>query len=125
MPLSIHHFHHRFCGRAYLGKRHGFVTVVLDLDSKAIVAVVKGRGKMPLREVFALLKAVRPGHPAALPSGGCVAPVNRSRNHDRTLGRFHPLYLSSNSSNFSVCPLSESQGLSAPGVLGLYRSSVT
>lgn len=43
----------------YLGKRHGFVTVVLDLDSKAIVAVVKGRGKIPLREVFALLKASR------------------------------------------------------------------
>ena len=43
----------------YLGRRHGFVTVVLDLDSKAIVAVVKGRGKMPLREVFALLKASR------------------------------------------------------------------
>ena len=35
------------------------MTVVLDLDSKAIVAVVKGRGKMPLREVFALLKASR------------------------------------------------------------------
>ena len=43
----------------YLGRRHGFVTVVLDLDSKAIVAVVKGRGKIPLREVFALLKASR------------------------------------------------------------------
>ena len=43
----------------YLGKRHGFVTVVLDLDSKAIVSVVKGRGKVPLREVFALLKASR------------------------------------------------------------------
>ena len=35
------------------------MTVVLDLDSKAIVAVVKGRGKIPLREVFALLKASR------------------------------------------------------------------
>ena len=43
----------------YVGARHGFVTVVMDLDSKAIVAVVKGRGKMPLREVCSLLKASR------------------------------------------------------------------
>lgn len=41
------------------GKRRGFVTVLLDLDSKAIVAAVKGRGKMLLRQVFGLLKASR------------------------------------------------------------------
>ena len=29
----------------YLGKRHGFVTLVLDLDTMAIVSVLKGRGK--------------------------------------------------------------------------------
>jgi len=32
----------------FLGARHGFVTVVLDLDTKAIVAVLKGRGKAAL-----------------------------------------------------------------------------
>ena len=29
----------------YLGMRHGFVTLVLDLYSMAIVSVLKGRGK--------------------------------------------------------------------------------
>ncbi len=39
----------------YLGKVHGFITVVMDLDTKAIVSIVKGRGKQALREFFARL----------------------------------------------------------------------
>lgn len=40
----------------YLGTRHGFVTVVLDLDTKAIVSVLKGRGKVALAPFFSKLK---------------------------------------------------------------------
>ena len=61
----------------YLGRRHGFVTVVLDLDSMAIVSVVKGRGKVPWREVFALLKAARAKIKAVATdmAGGYIAAV--------------------------------------------------
>ncbi len=53
------------------------MTVVLDLDSKAIVSVVKGRGKIPLREVFALLKASRAKITSVATdmSGGYIAAV--------------------------------------------------
>ena len=40
----------------YWGARHGFVTVVLDLDSKAIVSVTKGRGQAALDQFFSTLK---------------------------------------------------------------------
>ena len=40
----------------FLGARHGFVTIVLGLDTKAIVAVLKGRGKAALVPFFAKLK---------------------------------------------------------------------
>ena len=43
----------------YLGQRHGFVTVVLDLDTKAIVSVLKGRGEAALKSFFARLKQAR------------------------------------------------------------------
>lgn len=43
----------------YLGARHGFVTVVLDLDATAIVSVLKGRGKAALAPFFAQLKQAR------------------------------------------------------------------
>jgi transposase len=43
----------------YLGTRHGFVTVVLDLDTKAIVSVLKGRGKAALAPFFSRLKQAR------------------------------------------------------------------
>lgn len=40
----------------YLGVRHGFVTTVLDLDSKAIVSVTPGRGQAALDLFFSTLK---------------------------------------------------------------------
>ena len=40
----------------YLGTRHGFITVVLDLETKAIVSVLQGRGKAALAPFFAKLK---------------------------------------------------------------------
>ena len=40
----------------YLGKSHKFVTVVLDLDTRAIVSVVKGRGQAAVAGVFSRLK---------------------------------------------------------------------
>ena len=40
----------------YLGQRHGFVTVVLDLETTAIVSVLKGRGKAALAPFFIQLK---------------------------------------------------------------------
>ena len=43
----------------FLGTRHGFVTIVLDLDSMAIVPVLKGRGKQALRPFFAKLKQAK------------------------------------------------------------------
>ena len=39
-----------------LGKSHKFVTVVLDLDTRAIVSVVKGRGQAAVAGVFSRLK---------------------------------------------------------------------
>ncbi|MEI8016501.1 MAG: ISL3 family transposase [Nitrospira sp.] len=40
----------------YLGKSHKFVTVVLDLDTRAIVSVVKGRGQAAVAGFFSRLK---------------------------------------------------------------------
>jgi transposase len=40
----------------YLGKAHRFITVVLDLDTRAIVSVVKGRGEAALKGFFSRLK---------------------------------------------------------------------
>ena len=41
----------------YLGKTHKYITVVLDLDTRAIVSVVKGRGQAALKGFFSRLKA--------------------------------------------------------------------
>ena len=43
----------------YLGTRHGFVTVVLDLDTMAIVSVLKGRSKAALAPFFSQLKQAK------------------------------------------------------------------
>jgi transposase len=61
----------------YLGKRHGFVTLVLDLDTKAIVSVLKGRGKAALKPFFAKLKQARAQIKAVATdmSGGYIAAV--------------------------------------------------
>lgn len=61
----------------YLGARHGFVTVVLDLDTKAIVSVLKGRGKAALKPFFAKLKQARAQIIAVATdmSGGYIAAV--------------------------------------------------
>ena len=40
----------------YLGKTHKYITVVLDLDTRAIVSVVKGRGQAALKGFFSRLK---------------------------------------------------------------------
>lgn len=40
----------------YLGKTHRYVTIVLDLDTKAIVSVTKGRGRAALKGFFSRLK---------------------------------------------------------------------
>jgi transposase len=61
----------------YLGARHGFVTIVLDLDTKAIVSVLKGRGKAALKPFFAKLKQARAQVKAVATdmSGGYIAAV--------------------------------------------------
>ncbi len=61
----------------YLGRVHGFVTVVLDLDTQAIVSVVKGRGKQALREVLALLDEAKAKITAVATdmAGGYIAAV--------------------------------------------------
>ena len=43
----------------YLGTRHGFVTVVLDLETMAIVSVLKGRGKAALAPFISRLKQAK------------------------------------------------------------------
>jgi transposase len=60
-----------------LGARHGFVTIVLDLDSKAIVSVLKGRGKAALKPFFAKLKQARAQVKAVATdmAGGYIAAV--------------------------------------------------
>ena len=40
----------------YVGKVHKFLTIVLDLDTKAIISVVKGRGERGLKSCFQRLK---------------------------------------------------------------------
>ena len=40
----------------YLGKAHKDITVVLDLNTRAIVSVVKGRGQAALKGFFSRLK---------------------------------------------------------------------
>ena len=64
----------------YLGTRHGFVTVVLDLDTTAIVSVLKGRGKAALKPFFAKLKQARAQVKAVATdmSGGYIAAVMES-----------------------------------------------
>ena len=43
----------------HLGARHGYITVVLDLDTLAIVSVLKGRGKTALALFFSKLKQAK------------------------------------------------------------------
>jgi transposase len=64
----------------YLGARHGFVTIVLDLDTKAIVSVLKGRGKQALKPFFAKLKQARAQVKAVATdmAGGYIAAVMES-----------------------------------------------
>ena len=61
----------------FLGKRHGFVTVVLDLDTMAIVSVLKGRGKQALAPFFSKLKQARAKITAVATdmAGGYIADV--------------------------------------------------
>ena len=61
----------------YLGKRLGYITVVLDLDTKAIVSVLKGRGKAALAPFFAKLKQAKAKIVAAATdmAGGYIAAV--------------------------------------------------
>ncbi|RLS41471.1 MAG: hypothetical protein DWH81_05955 [Planctomycetota bacterium] len=39
----------------YLGAQQGFVTIVLDLDTRAIVSVLRGRGRASLAPFFSRL----------------------------------------------------------------------
>jgi len=61
----------------FLGARHGFVTIVLDLDTMAIVSVLKGRGKAALAPFFAKLKQAKAKIAAVATdmSGGYIAAV--------------------------------------------------
>ena len=61
----------------YLGKRHGFVTVVLDLETKAIVSVLKGRGQAALAPFFSKLKQAKAKIKAVATdmAGGYIAAV--------------------------------------------------
>ena len=64
----------------YLGRRHGFVTVVLDLDTKAIVSVLKGRGQAALAPFFSKLKQAEAQIEAVAidMAGGYIAAVQKS-----------------------------------------------
>ncbi len=61
----------------YLGARHGFVTIVLDLDTMAIMSVLKGRGKQALKPFFSKLKQARAKIKAVATdmAGGYIAAV--------------------------------------------------
>ncbi len=61
----------------YLGRRLGYITVVLDLDTMAIVSVLKGRGKAALAPFFAKLKQAKAKIVAVATdmSGGYIAAV--------------------------------------------------
>ena len=63
----------------YLGTRHGFVTIVLDLDTKAIVSVLKGRGQAALAPFFSRLKQAGAQIKAVATdmSGGYIAAVQK------------------------------------------------
>lgn len=63
----------------YLGTRHGFVTIVLDLDTKAIVSVLKGRGQAALAPFFSKLKQAGAQIKAIATdmSGGYIAAVQK------------------------------------------------
>ena len=63
----------------YLGTRHGFVTIVLDLDTKAIVSVLKGRGQSALATFFSRLKQAGAQIKAVATdmSGGYIAAVQK------------------------------------------------
>ena len=80
----------------YLGKRHGFVTVVLDLDSMAIVSVLKGRGKAALKPFFSKLKQARAKIEAVATdmSGGYIAAVEENLpKASLVFDRFHVVKL--------------------------------
>ena len=61
----------------YLERRLGYITVVLDLDTKAIVSVLKGRGKAALALFFSKLKQAKAQIKAVATdmSGGYIAAV--------------------------------------------------
>jgi transposase len=61
----------------YLGVRLGFITVVLDLDTMAIVSVLKGRGKAALAPFFSKLKQAKAKIKAVATdmAGGYIAAV--------------------------------------------------
>jgi transposase len=63
----------------YLGTRHGFVTIVLDLDTRAIVSVLKGRGQSALATFFSRLKQAGAQIKAVATdmSGGYIAAVQK------------------------------------------------
>ena len=63
----------------YLGKKHKFITVVLDLDTHAIVAVVKGRGAAAVKQVVTRIKKARAkiASVATDMAGGYIAAVQK------------------------------------------------
>ena len=63
----------------YLGTRHGFVTIVLDLDTKAIVSVTKGCGQAALDQFFSTLKRSKANIEAVATdmAGGYIAAVQK------------------------------------------------
>jgi len=63
----------------YLGTRHKFVTIVLDLDTKAIVSVLKGRGQAALAPFFSRLKqaGAKIAAVATDMAGGYIAAVQK------------------------------------------------
>lgn len=67
----------------YLGAKHGFVTTVLDLDTKAIVSVTKGRGQAALDQFFSTLKRSKAKIEAVAidMAGGYIAAVEKHLPH--------------------------------------------
>lgn len=80
----------------YLGKTHKYITVVLDLDTRAIVSVVKGRGQAALKGFFSRLKEAGAKIKAVATdmAGGYIAAVLQHLPQARLVfDRFHVVKL--------------------------------
>lgn len=80
----------------YLGKRHKFITLVVDLDTRAVISVAPGRGLAGLQGIFLRLKRAQAKVQAVATdmSGGYIAAVLKYLPKARLLfDHFHVIKL--------------------------------